>query len=542
MPLRSSQYPDQVFDGYSTGNAYRLSRTSQVNPDYNDYDQLAAEIIAAQENDGNPVEEYCRYNKAFIEEVGKRWIDLGQQFSQTHILSLAYLGNGIALAGTGSDGKILRSTDYGATWSDIRSQSQSLIWCLAYLGNGIALAGTLYAGKILRSTDYGATWTDLGQQFSQEYILCLVYLGNGIALAGTYPDGKILRSTDYGATWTDLGKQFSQSNINSLAYLGNGIALAGTASNGKILRSTDYGATWSDLGQQFSQGQILSFVYLGNGIALAGTSGDGYVLRSTDYGATWVSLGRQCSQSQIWCFTYLGDGVVLAGTHPNGKILRSTDYGVTWSDLGQQFSQTYLWCLAYLGNGKILLSYVVDTGAPAGPTGPAGEDGATGPAGDAGPEGATGPTGATGPAGGGSSFLSQGKVYHDGNQIIPMAVPTKITFNYVSFDNNDEWDAANNRFVIKETGYYCITGCILYPNLATMGGLMFYQNYGGVGQKNLFTWTGGTTGNGRQINGVTIAQLNAGDYVEMWGLHMKSPSIDLYGGEFCIFFAIHRIG
>jgi hypothetical protein len=172
-----------------------------------------------------------------------------------------------------------------------------------------------------------------------------------------------------------------------------------------------------------------------------------------------------------------------------------------------------------------------------GPTGPAGADGATGPIG---PEGATGATGATGPAGG--SFLSQGKVYFDGTQVIPMAVPTKITFNYVSFDNNNEWDAVNNRFVIKETGYYCITGCILYPNLATIGALMFYQNYGLPSTKNLFTWTGGTTGNGRQINGVTTARLNVGDYVEMWGLHMKSPSITLLGGEFCIFFGIHRIG
>ena len=41
---------------------------------------------------------------------GLTWSDLGQQFSQTHIYSFSYLGNGICLAGTGSNGKILRST------------------------------------------------------------------------------------------------------------------------------------------------------------------------------------------------------------------------------------------------------------------------------------------------------------------------------------------------------------------------------------------------------------------------------------------------
>ncbi|MDI6754950.1 MAG: hypothetical protein QME78_11240 [Thermodesulfobacteriota bacterium] len=129
------------------------------------------------------------------EFFGKKWADLGQQAAQTEILSLAYLGNGIALAGTCEGGKILRSTDYGATWADLGQQAaQTHIFSLAYLGNGIALAGTYPNGKILRSINYGATWADLGQQAAQTHILSLAYLGNGIALAGTIPNGKILRS------------------------------------------------------------------------------------------------------------------------------------------------------------------------------------------------------------------------------------------------------------------------------------------------------------------------------------------------------------
>ena len=136
--------------------------------------------------------------KGLADDVGRIWSDLGQQFSQTEIRSLAYLGNGVALAGTAGGGKILRSTDYGATWSDLGQQfSQTHIFSLAYLGNGVALAGTGQNGKILRSTDYGATWSDLGQQFSQTQILSLAYLGNGVALAGTAEGGKILRSSNW---------------------------------------------------------------------------------------------------------------------------------------------------------------------------------------------------------------------------------------------------------------------------------------------------------------------------------------------------------
>lgn len=80
-------------------------------------------------------------------------------------------------------------------FTDLGQQySEGYVLALASLGDGIALAGTSPNGKILRSTNHGATWTDLGQQYSQTDILALASLGGGIALAGTHSGGKILRS------------------------------------------------------------------------------------------------------------------------------------------------------------------------------------------------------------------------------------------------------------------------------------------------------------------------------------------------------------
>ena len=138
----------------------------------------------------------------------------------------------------------------------------------------------------------------------------------------------------------------------------------------------------------------------------------------------------------------------------------------------------------------------------------------------------------------GGGFLSQSKVYFDGNQTVPAAAPTKITFNNVSFDNNSEWDIVNNRFVAKEAGIYCVIGCILYPNLETIGGLYFMKNE----SDPVFFWLGDPSGTGRQINGSTTVQLNAEDYIEMWGFHMAFPSIVLSGGETNTFFSVHRVG
>ena len=121
------------------------------------------------------------------------------------------------------------------------------------------------ASHIWRSTNYGATWSDLGV-IASGYVYTIVYCGNGIALLGDDAN-HVWRSTDYGANWTDLDVQ-TTSVIYTMAYCGNGIALLGDNAN-HVYRSTDYGATWSDLGAIASDG-IRSIAYCGNGIALLG--------------------------------------------------------------------------------------------------------------------------------------------------------------------------------------------------------------------------------------------------------------------------------
>ena len=57
------------------------------------------------------------------EAIGLPGGDLGQQAAETHVYSLAYLGNGIALAGSYPHAKILRSPDHGATWVALGQQA-----------------------------------------------------------------------------------------------------------------------------------------------------------------------------------------------------------------------------------------------------------------------------------------------------------------------------------------------------------------------------------------------------------------------------------
>jgi hypothetical protein len=45
---RNAQFPTAVFDGCTTGNPDRNERNDDCQPDFNDFDQLAAELISVQ--------------------------------------------------------------------------------------------------------------------------------------------------------------------------------------------------------------------------------------------------------------------------------------------------------------------------------------------------------------------------------------------------------------------------------------------------------------------------------------------------------------
>jgi len=114
------------------------------------------------------------------------------------------MGNGITIASAYPDGKLLRSTNYGLTWTDLGIFDGKIMNNVAHMGNGMGVVGGGSNGHMWKTIDYGATWMDLGQQGGEQWIES-GYLESGIFLAGTGPiingtgpHGKILRSTAYG--------------------------------------------------------------------------------------------------------------------------------------------------------------------------------------------------------------------------------------------------------------------------------------------------------------------------------------------------------
>lgn len=274
-------------------------------------------------------------------DYGRSWSDLGQQFSEVQCNAFATDGNGIVLVGTQNDGYVLRSTDYGLTFTNqgsiVPGQGYFIgSGSLAYIGNGVFLGSPGgSAGHIIRSVNYGASWTDLGANWTQKLVTAFSYLGNNTIIAGTanagVSDAYILRSTDAGITWTNLGVQVAgEQAIYTSANLGNGITIAGTWPNHHVLRSSDYGLTWSDIGTLFSNPGQTNFwtamTSLGNGIALIGNDFTAQVWRSKDWGMSWTNLGSLGTFTAAQSICYLDHGVTLAGTGTGCVLFRSDEY------------------------------------------------------------------------------------------------------------------------------------------------------------------------------------------------------------------------
>jgi len=225
--------------------------------------------------------------------------------------------------GCGRYGLILRTTDGGATWSDVSTGVYQYSYYGAKAkGNFAWIVGDL--GWMYRSTDGGATWqaqppTSANTLFSVDF----EDSQNGWAVGDA---GTILHTTDSGLHWTS-----QSSGTNAVLY---GVTFTSLTQGwvvgaaGTLLHTTTGGASWSPV---LTGVNVPLFNIEFPAPALGFIAGmNGTMLRSTDSGLhwakqsipttrnLWVVKGR--SSAALWC------------TADSGLVLFSTDAGVTWND------------------------------------------------------------------------------------------------------------------------------------------------------------------------------------------------------------------
>jgi photosystem II stability/assembly factor-like uncharacterized protein len=232
----------------------------------------------------------------------------------------------------GAKGKLLISTDEGASWSYVVP-----IWIYNFCANGTKLYAAAGEGLYV-SADNGATWSQI--TITGHFGASSIAVSGQTLFVGHY--GGVLRSTDNGSTWSDASNGFTYPVVNALVVIDTSL-LAGT-NGGAVFRSTDNGMSWKQSNSGLTDPNVFAFAVIGTNV-FAGTGGGG-VFRSTNGGATWTQVINGLTNFIISSFA-VNDTVLAVATQ--GGVFQSTDFGTTWSPVSAGFPSTnpIVWSVAF---------------------------------------------------------------------------------------------------------------------------------------------------------------------------------------------------
>jgi photosystem II stability/assembly factor-like uncharacterized protein len=136
----------------------------------------------------------------------------------------------------GSQGRIIRSSSAGTTWTEVSSGTTNTLNDIAYINSTNIIAVGDY--RILRSSNSGSSWT-ADASYSTE-VFKNISLTNNNTTAYICSDTKIFKSINSGSTFSTITTPFL--NINCIKAKSNDTVFIGT--NNGIFVSANSGTTW----------------------------------------------------------------------------------------------------------------------------------------------------------------------------------------------------------------------------------------------------------------------------------------------------------
>ncbi len=238
-----------------------------------------------------------------------------------------------------SDGVFL-STDGGINWSARNNgMNLSTITSLVTQANNanVVLAagfgdrcnqGGDANGGIYRSTDKGATWTQVMDRKVED----LVALPGTSTILASAPGSGVYRSTDGGATWTLLGAANTASRMR-LAVAPSNTAVIYALTNTNLYRSDNAGSTWTSVNASACDGQCTYNLALAVHPTNPQTVLVGAIRprRSTNGGSSFTTLTNTWGSSQQ---VHQDTHVVRYSLNDPNRIWIGSDGGIWRTDNG----------------------------------------------------------------------------------------------------------------------------------------------------------------------------------------------------------------
>jgi len=192
------------------------------------------------------------------------------------IAPLVRNGNGVYFA----TWRMFVSRNFGLTWSatsgtDLTRDSTDYVSAIAVTdGNPNAIYTGSQHGRVMRSADGGATWSDITSGLPQRAVSSIVTNGDGttawVAFSG-YHAGHVYRTTDAGATWSRIDAGLPDLPVDTL-FLDGTTLWAGTDAGAFRL---NVNGMWDQISSGMPPVLVMDFTRTADGRLLAATHGRG---------------------------------------------------------------------------------------------------------------------------------------------------------------------------------------------------------------------------------------------------------------------------
>ncbi len=270
-------------------------------------------------------------------DLGNTWEDISGNFGAgDNLTAISFIDQNVGLV-AGASGKIYRTTDGGATWTNVSPITfyTGGINHIVMLNNNLVYAcganSTNY--NVIKSTDGGVTWQ--GVNTGNTNTMYKMYWKNSLEGIIVGASGKYIRTSDGGTTWYVATVPGSTAALYDIVRADENTFYA-TGTTGILAKSTDGGASFTNAGiianttfytLYFKDPQV--------GVALGS---NGVCYRTTNGGANWILIDS--FTSEVIRTSIFIDNNLIAGAY-RSTIIKSTDYGVTWVNLANSMRDMY---------------------------------------------------------------------------------------------------------------------------------------------------------------------------------------------------------
>ena len=247
----------------------------------------------------------------------------------------------------GNIGKVLRTEDAGASWTDISNSSiNGSLQCVWFTSPDTGFAGRSSTFGMYKTTNGGLTWS---QNFGYYFTNCysMHFLNDSLGFAGAFGNA-IFRTTNAGETWSQQSYPQLSEYIRSFDFADS---LSGMAvSGGYIYRTINGGTTWSST---FYTGNLRSGALSDDGHTVVTNLTGGIKIGNT-YGASFTEANPQAGISTFRRVRMLNNTQGWVGGD-EGKILKTSNGGETWQLQTAAPYFDYITDMAVLSASKVLV-------------------------------------------------------------------------------------------------------------------------------------------------------------------------------------------